>query len=65
MKVANYQVLLSKYDFLSWDKMSQFIDKLPKEHCKEMKYIMVEGQLSAYTLCDMLCRTCLIISHAQ
>lgn len=50
MKVDNYQTLLSKYDCLSWDKLSQFIDKLRKELREEIKCSMVEGQSSVSSL---------------
>lgn len=47
MSIANYQALLFKYDFLTWDKMSNFLDMLPPGSRAELKEIITEGQLMA------------------
>lgn len=44
MHIANQQVLLSKYDFLIWDCVSKFMDKLPESSSVEFKTLIKEGR---------------------
>lgn len=49
MKIENQQTLLAKYDFLSWEGMAKFFDKLPGDARDECKVVLTEGRLVAKT----------------
>lgn len=40
MCIANQQALLSKYDFMNWDAMSKFVDKMPETSREGLKALL-------------------------
>lgn len=49
MCIANQHVLLYKNDFVNWDPMSKFVDKLPESFREEFKAFVAEGRLVTKT----------------
>lgn len=47
VRVANCQVKITKYDYLQWERVSDFKDKLPTEIRNEFRSICEERQLSS------------------
>lgn len=48
MHISKLVPLLFHYDYLNWDKVPQFIEKLPQGQ-KELRSLVSEGQLVAQT----------------
>lgn len=45
--IANYQAKISKHDYLQWERLSDFKDKISTEIRNKFRSICEEGQLSA------------------
>lgn len=46
-RIGNYQALLAKYDYINYNRLSDFNEKLPESSWYTFKAIVQEGQLVA------------------
>ncbi|EMP33894.1 hypothetical protein UY3_08978 [Chelonia mydas] len=49
LRIANYQALMAKYDYINYSKLNDFIEWLLESHREQFKAIIQEDQLEAKT----------------